>query len=298
MAKAAGYDILAAAGVTGRKKEERSDKYLVVDASVGAKMRGGGGLEIKLRKERKKRFCEKYKKHRLQSSCDESSMPQEVAAFLEEQGWEGETGLPIAPIFVKITKMRTQFLFANCAVEQTDINGIEITSGGKTVPISAEYRSFCVEGSTKAVYAAVDRLVAPMLEGDTYVQVLNRIGAVACAETGFAIQGADPATGIFGYPAFICGIAQGFIVSEAHIAAPISVGEPEHVSTDAATASLSTEAATASLGKKAVSNGDGKMTISNTEGNAEAEAGEDAAGTNIEGPPLGISGAAPPLAPA
>jgi ribosome-associated translation inhibitor RaiA len=238
--KASTFDMLAAAGAgdSAEKKEQRSDTYLAVDETVGAKLRGGGQLEIKLRNNRKKRFCEKYKKHRIPSST--GTMSQQVGRMLAGHDWEACKGTAAAletPVYVKICKTRLQVSFMGCVVEQTVVDGIEVECNGKTVSIDAEYKSFCVEGrEPNDIYAAVDKLLGVVQrkgkkkknknnnkkcsdsedreveeeggdeEGeetmdstpDDYIQALQSSGAL----------GDDPACGIFGYPAFICGIAE------------------------------------------------------------------------------------------
>jgi hypothetical protein len=56
-------DLADLAEAAGRSPEERTDHYLLVASSaVGIKLRGGGALEVKARKDKKARRAEKWKK--------------------------------------------------------------------------------------------------------------------------------------------------------------------------------------------------------------------------------------------
>eukprot|EP00966_Prymnesium_polylepis_P290535 6711018-Prymnesium_polylepis.1 len=146
------------------KLEQRTDQYVAHSAAVGVKHRGGGSLEVKLRKKTDQDF-EKWKKHRC------NGVLTAVDQLLERTG---HAALPASSSSLQVAKCRRQaFVGGGALLEQTEL----LVGAGVQASV---WRTVAVEGK-RADAAQVRESILPLCRAQA-------------AEDSFSVQG---------YPAFV-----------------------------------------------------------------------------------------------
>ena len=94
-----------------QRVEERRDEYSVLDEDAGLKLRGGGGLELKICTERDDAGFEKWKKHHVRSEGEALELAKRA---------HPSTGVPAELKRVIVIKRRSQAALGwSCVIEQT-----------------------------------------------------------------------------------------------------------------------------------------------------------------------------------
>lgn len=173
-----------------RSVERRTDVYIAVSPSVGAKLRGESSLEVKLCTGRKNRLAERYEKHfpSRSSGVQAWQVVEAVDAFLARNSsrvvkpsetpadeiercarLEAGEGAAESVLFVELAKERRTSRIKGCAFEETDVKVrlavVNKDSGAlsdldwKSVP--TRFRSLCIEGGqAKGIYKAVGSIMS------------------------------------------------------------------------------------------------------------------------------------------
>lgn len=151
--------------------EDRTDVYQSHSALVGLKLRGGGGLELKVREGLDGPF-EKLAKYRLGSQKEASAMVRSL---------EEARKAPVPPAAhaaeVVIQKQRRQSYVGEALVEQTEL----VVSKKDSAASSEVWRTVAVEGKRKLALPIFEQLLAAAVaqaEGSS-VLTLGYAGFVA-----------------------------------------------------------------------------------------------------------------------
>ena len=186
--------------------EDRTDVYQSHSASVGLKLRGGGGLELKVREGVDGPF-EKLAKHRLGSQKEASAMVRS----LEEAG-----KAPVPPAAhaaapnVVVQKQRRQSYVGEALVEQTEL----VISAKDSAASTEVWRTVAVEGKRKLALPVFQQLLA---------------AAVAQAEGSSVLT--------FGYAGFVAERTAAWSAGNTSTAPPLDTTEREEQGPAACSAS-------------------------------------------------------------
>ncbi|CAE8715239.1 unnamed protein product [Polarella glacialis] len=161
--------------------EARTDVYLPHSASVGVKHRGGGGLELKLRREVDERGFEKWEKFRV---ADAAELEAQLAG-------EGFPPLPSA-CAVHLTKHRRQKVKSSGAAEETAVTlrfdddhaparaSLASVAGASSQGPVEEWRSIAVEGKRKKCGELAEQLLSRL-------SALGATDVVVCGYAEFVV---------------------------------------------------------------------------------------------------------------
>ena len=171
---------------SGAEEEVRTDRYLLVASSaVGIKLRGGGGLEVKARKEEKQRGAQKWKKALVdkQGDPEEAALEQAdlhsasaVAAAEDTPGGGASAELAEAHRtsnchWVSVQKRRQQAWLPDGTCGEQTMLALQLhqsyASGAAAVGEAIHYRTFAFEGAPPpSLYGGVERWRGVSSRGD------------------------------------------------------------------------------------------------------------------------------------
>jgi hypothetical protein len=136
--------------------EDRTDTYFPADAAAGLKLRGGGGMELKVRQERDENGFEKWQKsHENSLGAAMSTLRLSV----------DETVLRSAAVVVQKTRVQAM-LGLNACVEQTELSVAAAAgdAGGAQPPQRQPWCTVCLEGKRKTCLPLLEQIRAACVE--------------------------------------------------------------------------------------------------------------------------------------
>mmetsp|Transcript_24000 Transcript_24000/g.66696 ORF Transcript_24000/g.66696 Transcript_24000/m.66696 type:complete len:273 (+) Transcript_24000:40-858(+) len=240
--RADGVNLLRHHKAVQSEPEVRTDVYVVSNGYIGAKLRGGSQLEVKLCMDRKD-LSEAYQKVVLAvDGAELSHMVHSIDSALSS--WENVVladGQPASspkhrcPLFpaeaqvgvaqgtlamlMKLEKSRLYFMVGGQAVEQTDMcaSYAWVPQGGASSPeLSSlpwqqhpvQFRSFCVESvDLQMVRAGVKSVMAQISSDNQPESLANEEHCTAWLSSTCEANALRPGCGIFGYPSFVAELA-------------------------------------------------------------------------------------------